>query len=430
MCQSLFKISILAIILLVGACTSRPYPPVSVADIGAPGATPQAGGSTAIAAPPPPSGFEVPAPTPSLQTAALSATAETGPTDDADATAAGVAEPGGAVPEDPDKPSGAEGDSRSQQLQISQSESTDIGTARQAQAQIGLVRPGDVIEVRFYRNTRLEGDRYAVEVGDVLQVDVVDHPDLTRPDVLVLPDGYVSLPLAGSLKAAGRNVDQLSKQLAGRYEKEGILDPKVNVSVVQSDRRLETLFGSDLGGGAAGLQIAVSEAGILGLPFVPPIRTGRTMAELLQTIRAAYWREFGGRLEVTANLVQRGVPLIYVMGEVTTPAGVPYVRRLNPIQAVAAAGGMLPTAEPEDVRVIRFSGDGSYDFYTFDFEAELDGEGNQAANFELLPQDVVFVRPSGITQANRWVEQYIRNLVPFSLNAGFGVSYEIDGDSD
>ena len=279
-----------------------------------------------------------------------------------------------------------------------------------------IIRAGDVIEVRFFRNTQLEGQRYGIGVGDVLRVDVVDHPDVSRDRVLVLPDGHISLPLIGSVRAAGKNVDQLSQELAQRYASERILQPQVTVAVEQGDRRLETLFQLESGGGPASMRISVTQDGVLALPFIPPIAANQPMPSLLQAIRQAYRQQFGGRLEVTANVIERGgLPVVYVMGEVKQPVTVPHNAALNPIMAVAAAGGFLGTAEPRDVRVIRLDEQRNYVVHAFDFESNLDGKSRVVADFRLQPQDVVYVRPSGVSEANRWVEQYIVRMLPFNF---------------
>ena len=47
---------------------------------------------------------------------------------------------------------------------------------------------------------------YNIQPGDVLQMEVLEDPSLNR-SLLVLPDGTVSLPLAGAIKASGQTVD-------------------------------------------------------------------------------------------------------------------------------------------------------------------------------------------------------------------------------
>lgn len=294
------------------------------------------------------------------------------------------------------------------------------------------VRPGDVVEVRFYRNTRLDNRRYDIVVGDLLRVDVFDQPELSRESVLVLPDGYISLPLVGSLQAAGWTVDELGTELTRRLLREQLLDPRVSVAVIDSDKRLQAILNQTTGsGGDPVVRFTVADSGVLNLPYLEPIDVGgRSVSDLQELIRRAYREAFHGQLEVTVNLNSRAIPVVYVMGEVVNPIAVEVSGRFNPLMAVAAAGGFLPTAAPDEVRVIRVRPNGEYDQWAFDLEGGLDGELVNGAAFQLVPQDVVIVPPSGIATANRWVDQWVRQLLPFSLSAGFGISYDLNDSSD
>ena len=147
---------------------------------------------------------------------------------------------------------------------------------------------------------------------------------------------------------------------------------------------------------------------------------GLSLGALQDRVREAYRKEFGGRVEVTANLTQRRVPLAFVMGEVTTPASVDVSQPVNPLMAVAAAGGFTPLANPEEVRVVRIRADGSYDQWTFNLLGGVERGPVAGGGFQLQPRDVVLVPPSGITKANRWVDQWIRQMIPVNLGVGTG----------
>lgn len=58
----------------------------------------------------------------------------------------------------------------------------------------------------------LPGDKYILGPGDVLGISVWKNAELTQ-DVPVLPDGYISFPLVGEIKAAGRTLSQFQKAL-------------------------------------------------------------------------------------------------------------------------------------------------------------------------------------------------------------------------
>ena len=70
---------------------------------------------------------------------------------------------------------------------------------------------------------------YHLNPGDVLQVSVWKEEGLER-DVLVLPDGTISFPLAGHVVAAGRSAKEIQEDLAKRMEK-FIPDLAITVSV-------------------------------------------------------------------------------------------------------------------------------------------------------------------------------------------------------
>lgn len=70
---------------------------------------------------------------------------------------------------------------------------------------------------------------YGLKPGDILQVSVWREEDL-QLDVLVRPDGGISLPLAGDLLAAGKSTSQLRDEISGRLQKY-IPDPVVSVAV-------------------------------------------------------------------------------------------------------------------------------------------------------------------------------------------------------
>lgn len=71
---------------------------------------------------------------------------------------------------------------------------------------------------------------YHIGVGDLLQIEVYDEPDLTK-EVRVLTDGFISLPLLGSLQAESLTVkdlqDRITKLLAAKY----LVNPQVTVFV-------------------------------------------------------------------------------------------------------------------------------------------------------------------------------------------------------
>ncbi|MAU53315.1 MAG: sugar transporter [Roseovarius sp.] len=71
---------------------------------------------------------------------------------------------------------------------------------------------------------------YRIQPGDTLQIEVLEDPNLNR-SVLVLPDGSISVPLVGTVRAGGRNVDSVAQTLASELAGNFAVPPTVLVSV-------------------------------------------------------------------------------------------------------------------------------------------------------------------------------------------------------
>lgn len=72
-------------------------------------------------------------------------------------------------------------------------------------------------------------DEYTLNSGDVLDISVWHQAELKR-EVLVLPDGKVSFPLAGTLDARGRTPQAVQEEIARRL-RPYFADPVVTVSI-------------------------------------------------------------------------------------------------------------------------------------------------------------------------------------------------------
>jgi polysaccharide export outer membrane protein len=71
---------------------------------------------------------------------------------------------------------------------------------------------------------------YQIKPGDTLQIEVLEDPNLNR-NVLVLPDGSISFPMAGTVSAGGRSVDRVAQSLSQEMADNFALAPTVSVSV-------------------------------------------------------------------------------------------------------------------------------------------------------------------------------------------------------
>ena len=82
----------------------------------------------------------------------------------------------------------------------------------------------------FAATTAVAQSGYQIQPGDTLQVEVIEDPSLNR-SVLVLPDGTISFPFAGSVRASGQTAGQVGQVLTSGIASQFATEPNVFVTV-------------------------------------------------------------------------------------------------------------------------------------------------------------------------------------------------------
>lgn len=118
--------------------------------------------------------------------------------------------------------------------------------------------------------------QYQIRSGDTLQVEVLEDPSLNR-SVLVLPDGSINFPFAGSLQAGGQTATGVQSSIASAISSNFASQPTVFVTV-QSLRRQAT--GGATGGGRS---IDVYILGEIRSPGEKSLGRGTTVLQALAT---------------------------------------------------------------------------------------------------------------------------------------------------
>jgi polysaccharide export outer membrane protein len=114
---------------------------------------------------------------------------------------------------------------------------------------------------------------------------------------------------------------------------------------------------------------------------------------------------------------------VYVDGEVNRPGLVDLRPGMTPLQAVINAGGIKETAKPEAAIVVRKGPDNRPIPIAVDLNDAIYGASGQA-HVQLQPQDIVYVPKTAIAKANKFVNQYIEQLLLFR-GASLGFSYQV-----
>ena len=74
--------------------------------------------------------------------------------------------------------------------------------------------------------------QYAIQPGDQLQIEVLEDSSLNR-GTLVLPDGTITFPLVGTIRAAGQSVSQVRAVITRKLASNFANEPNVFVTVAR-----------------------------------------------------------------------------------------------------------------------------------------------------------------------------------------------------
>ena len=112
---------------------------------------------------------------------------------------------------------------------------------------------------------------YQIRSGDTLQIEVLEDPSLNR-SVLVLPDGTISFPFAGSVRAAGRTAGAVDAAITAGIASNFASEPNVFVTVSSLSERV-------VGVGPATMNVYVM--GEIASPGEKQLRRGTTLLQAL-----------------------------------------------------------------------------------------------------------------------------------------------------
>lgn len=167
---------------------------------------------------------------------------------------------------------------------------------------------------------------YLLQRGDTVQIEVLEDSTLTR-STLVLPDGQITVPQVGTVRAAGRTLEQLQADVAAR--------------------------------------------------LAPGFATPPTVFVTLSSLRPII-----DRPERTID--------IFVIGAANAPGRVQIPPGSTLLQALSAAGGLSPFAADKRVQLRRVDKAGNEKIYRVDYDAIERGVSNVGTT-RVVDGDVIVI---------------------------------------
>lgn len=262
-------------------------------------------------------------------------------------------------------------------------------------------------------DTALEAQDYRVGGYDIIDITVYEEEDLSRENVRISADGFISFPLIGRVKVDGMTTSEIethiSKKLAqGQF----LLDAHVSVIVKEYLSKQYMVLGSVKEPGSYPLKEeervldAISRSG--GIDFEQGGKQGMiirtenpdTSKERKVVIRI----DLPGLLkggDQFSNLPLQNKDLVYIpkaeyfyiIGQVQKPQAYLYLKKeVTLVEAISMAGGFTPIAARNRTRIIRVE-DGVEKIIEVQVDA-ITKSGQKEKDVVIQPGDVIVVPES------------------------------------
>ncbi|MBW2127902.1 MAG: polysaccharide biosynthesis/export family protein [Deltaproteobacteria bacterium] len=284
-------------------------------------------------------------------------------------------------------------------------------------------------------------ESYLIGPGDVLALKVWKRPEVSDPEIIVGPDGAITVERIGNIRAGGRTRESVAGEIKNKLSRL-YHDPEVTLIVRKyTNNRAFVLGRIERPGvvhfpGKGTLLEALSLAGGL-----PAKHRGFSLnrCAIIRGKDLVIWidlRELlnNGNMALNARIQNNDVifipedqdEIVYVMGEVQHPGAVRIKTRLSYLEALMMSGGPTKNANLKKTYLLRFDGDRRW-VKEIDLDAMLN-KGDLRSNYQLQGNDVVYVAERGISRFNYALQQYLPALQVLSLSTSvlenFGVMQE------
>jgi len=272
-------------------------------------------------------------------------------------------------------------------------------------------------------------------------------------EVVIRPDGKISLQLVGQIKAAGLTPEQLESVLSQKYSEVMYPDCLVSGShkispyalAVGSDISLKFFRNSELNE-----NLIIRPDGKISIPLIGEIKAaGLTPNELEIQLSSKYTKVFpseeqhlinvegmSGKIheprevtvivrdfklpELTVSVINSTNRRVFVTGEIKNPGFISMESgMLRVFDAIINAGGTLESAELNEIVLIRSNGTQYPDIYSVNLRNIISGK---EPNFMLSPYDIVYVPKTFIANVAAFVNQYIHSIIPVQFNSIYNVN--------
>ncbi len=253
-------------------------------------------------------------------------------------------------------------------------------------------------------STPVVGAEFQLGPEDIVEIAVWENPEL-RTVMPVRPDGNISFPLIGDVKAGGKTLDQLRQIITFKLKK---YIKAANVAIVVREVN----------------SIKVYVAGEVKVPGVLKLNRPLTLLHIFSMVegfkdtadlRNSYLLRDGKKIKIdmhalvrrddfSQNILLKANDFIFIhdnfssridiMGEVGAPQVLTYKDNMTILDAVLLADGLTDIAKPEETHIYRKMYRENGESYTKRIRVDLEKvivKGDLTRNILLQPGDIIHV---------------------------------------
>ncbi len=269
--------------------------------------------------------------------------------------------------------------------------------------------------------------KYTLGPGDVINIQVWHRPELSQENMVVSPDGFISVPRIGSINVLNHTQDEVEQLVIKKLEV-FYIKPEVTIRIQEFRNNKAYVLGR------------VSKPGVINFPGKGTLLEALALAggipdnvkeatltkcSIIRGSDTVIWVNLqdlliNGNMALNARIMNNDIiyipeasdELVFVMGEVVSPGAVQLKSGMSVVKAIMLAGGMNKYAHPGKVYVIRQQ-NLKGDVMQIDMKGIVE-RGDFTSNYALMSNDIVFVGSSGMAKFNYTLEKILPSLQIFS----------------
>lgn len=234
-----------------------------------------------------------------------------------------------------------------------------------------------------------------------------------RPDRLILCALLCLSACAGPQLVNPAPLDEIKTQTESQASEQGKQDTAQPYKIGVGDEvEVKFYFAPELND-----KMQVRPDGKISIMFAQDVQAANQSPEqLAQNIKKALAPHVK-QLDLVVIVRNFGSQRVFVGGEVFKPGPVQIPQAETMLQVLTEAGWITPFAGPEKIILVRRGSDRKEKLYPIDVNKLLTGE-DMSQNVMVQPGDFILVPPSDAVATNRWIDQNIRQMLPFNTTAG------------